>query len=233
MSSHAAFFDQLLERSNAIVSNLKTNDVIGRYIESSLATPSPFMGTGPIRLVILGQDPTIDKLESRKRITTVLSLDQKDSILYRFVNRVCIGLGFSLEENIYATNVCKNFFTEPPVRVKEPDLIGISWPNWQGLLKEELIRFPTATILTLGNPVLRVLVCHPFSQELKHYWGYVEGWKAREVRDFRYVDVQESSIGRRFFPLPHFTNANATELYREHFDGYLSFIRSNSGKEVA
>jgi uracil-DNA glycosylase len=232
MSDHAAFIDQILRRSAAVVSDLKASDVIGTYIDASLPVPRPFVGTGPIRLVVVGQDPTVEKLESRERVKTVLTLDQKDGNLYRFVERICTGLGLSLEQHLYATNVCKNFFTELPERVYEPDLIGISWLKWRALLAEELDRFPGATVVTLGKPILKVLVCQPLSQDLKHYWGHVEGWKTEGIGGFRYVDVEGSSLRRQFFPLPHITNTRTTELYRTHFDGYLTFIRANTGKEV-
>jgi hypothetical protein len=233
MSNHAAFIDQLLRRSAAVVCDLKASSVIGKYIDAALPIPRPFVGAGPIGLVVVGQDPTVEKLESRERVSTVLTLDQMGSNLYRFVERISTGLGFLLEQHVYATNVCKNFFTERPERVEEPDLIGISWLKWQGLLADELARFPNATVVTLGEPVLRVLVRKPLPQDLRHYWGHVEGWKAKGIGGFRYVDVAGSSFGRRFFPLPHNTTAQTIELYQTHFDGYLSFVRSNIGTEVA
>ena len=142
MSDNAAFIDQLLHRSAAVVSDLKASDVVGAYIDASHPIPRPFVGIGPIRLVVVGQDPTVERLESRQQVKTVLTLDQKNGNLYRFVERICAGLGLSLEQDVYATNVCKNFFTELPERVKEPDLIAISWLKWRALLADELARFP-------------------------------------------------------------------------------------------
>ena len=233
MSDHSKFVDDLMERSVAVVEGLRADEVIGRFIDDSLPLPGPFVGTGPIRLVILGQDPTVELLESRKRVSTVLMLNEKGRNLYPFVERICRGLGVSLEENLYATNICKNFFTEPPERVTEPDLIGLSWAKWRGLLDEELAQFPDAAIVTLGNPILRVLVKPPSSQDLKHYWGHTEEWKAKGRCEFRHVEPTSSSFGRQFFPFPHITNTKATALYRQHFDEYLAFTRSTITKEAS
>ena len=75
-------------------------------------------GHGGIQLVVLGQDPTVKNAEARGRITTVLNLDKPGS-LRSYLQRVCAGLGARLDENVYATNVIKNFFTMPPTTVKE------------------------------------------------------------------------------------------------------------------
>ena len=44
MNDHAAFVDQLLHRSAAVVSDLKASDLIGKYIDASLPVPRPFVG---------------------------------------------------------------------------------------------------------------------------------------------------------------------------------------------
>ena len=232
MSDPVDFDKFYAERCREILAELKSDEVVGVYIDDSLPVPKAFRGSGPIRLVILGQDPTVEELESRRRVETVLTLDRPGSNLYRFVERVCEGLRLKVDLNVYATNVCKNFFTEPPVGVKAHDLIARTWPKWRDLLLAELDRFPDATIITLGKPILGVLVQPPAPQDLKHYWGYVEGWKSAGRAAFRSVEANESTIGRRFFPLPHVTNSASTALYRTYFDEYLSFIRSAAMKEA-
>lgn len=231
MSDPADFDESDNERCRMILAELKSDEVVGEYIDDGLPIPKPFQGSGPIRLVVLGQDPTVKEVKSRSRIKMVLTLDQKGSNLYQFAERICKGLQLEVDQNVYATNVCKNFFTVPPVSANARDLIGRSWPRWRDLLLAELSRFPDATIITLGKPVLGVLVETPASQDVKHYWGYVKGWKAIGRTAFRCVKANESTIGRRIFPLPHVTNARLTGLYSKYFDEYLSFIRSSDMKE--
>ena len=106
------------------------------------------------------------------------------------------------------------------------------WPKWRDFLVAELERFPNTTIITLGKPLLGVLVEPPASQDVKNYWGHVEGWKTAGRAEFHCVEANESTIGRRFFPLPHVTNAASTDLYKTYFDEYLSFIRSTASKDA-
>ena len=227
MSDQFQFTENLMKQSRDVVEVLKADAVIGNYIDDTLPVPRPFVGTGDIRLVIFGQDPTVDEMSTRLKITTVLMLDQKGSNLHRFLAGICTGLGISLDENVYATNVCKNFFTAPPKNVTATDLIGLSWPNWRPLLVEELARFPMAAILTLGKPILQVLVRDPAVKDLKHYWGHVGSKAVKEHGEYRLVEIQHSTLGRPFFPFPHITNIRATELYRTHRDNYLSFVRKS------
>lgn len=224
MSDHSHFIEHLLLRSRDVVEMLKADAVIGKYIDDTLSVPRPFVGTGDIRLVILGQDPTVEDMTTRQEITTVLMLDQKGSNLYQFLTGICTELGISLDENVYATNVCKNFFTAPPMKV-EAKLIGLSWPKWRPLLIEELARFPKAAIITLGKPILEVLVIDPAVKDLKHYWGHVGHNAVAGHGEYQLVEVQHSTLGRPFFPLPHITSFRTKPLYRTHRDNYLSFVR--------
>lgn len=233
MSDHSQFIENLMTQSLDVVKVLKADAVIGKYIDYSLRLPRPFVGTGEIRLVILGQDPTVEGMNTRQAINTVLMLDQKGSNLHQFLTSICTELGISLDENVYATNICKNFFTEPPNNVTTTDLISLSWSNWRPLLVEELARFPDAKIVTLGNPVLKVLVKEPKEQDLKRYWGHKNNWKKSGRNQFRCVDEQHSTVGRQFFPLPHIETVKELELYSTHFVEYLSFVATGVSKDVA
>mgnify|MGYP002623093854 CR=1 FL=1 len=232
MSHPHNFVDDVMRRCSLVVSRLKSDPVIGSYVDPSLDVPRPFHGSGDIQLILLGQDPTVEDAETRRRITTVLMLDEETSNLRRFVCTICKGLGLSLDANVYATNVCKNFFTSPPESISDPDLIVASWEFWQDCLRRELDRFPEASVVTLGSQVLKILVTDGCRIDLKHYWGHVRGWKTKGRGPFQFVEGEQSTNRRRFFPLPHITNSTATELYREHFDDYLTFIRSTE-RQVA
>jgi uracil-DNA glycosylase len=225
MSDHSQFIENLITQSLDVVKVLKADTMIGKYIDDTLPIPRPFVGTGEIRLVILGQDPTVKAVTTRKKIATVLMLDQTESNLRKFLTGICTCLEILLDENVYATNVSKNFFTAPPKKLTT-DVIGLSWPKWRPLLVEELARFPNAAILTLGKPILQVLVRDPAVKDLKHYWGYVGSKAKKEHGEYRLVEVQHSTVDRPFFPFPHITNISTTELYRTHRDNYLSFVRN-------
>src|SRR5947209_5066918 len=105
MSDPADFDTFYTDHCREILAELKADDVLGEYIDDELSIPKTFQGSGPIRLVVLGQDPTVQEIESRRRIKTVLTLDQSGSNLYKFVERICKGLQLKVDQNVYATNV--------------------------------------------------------------------------------------------------------------------------------
>ena len=133
---------------------------IGKYIDTSLPLPTPFVGSGEIRLVIVGQDPTIQNAAKRTKIKTVLNLDKPNS-LRKFIERLCSDLGLHLDEHVYATNAAKGFFTQPPTAIKKDDRFDVlaeSRSVWGPILRDELKRFPGAAVISLGEPVLEAVL---------------------------------------------------------------------------
>ncbi len=225
MTVPPAMIDDLMRRSEAVVRSLTGDPVVVGYVEGDRPLPRPFVGTGEIKLVILGQDPTVEQDESRDLVTTVLNLDRGGSLRTFLNGKVCKGLGLKLEENVYATNVCKNFFTESPKRVKEPNLIAATACHWLPLLNMELGWFPRATVISLGEPVLSALVESGFTQDVKAYWGYRPDWQTAGFDPFRAVEAGEASMGRPFFPFIH-QWSQTQPFYSTRMDDCLAFIRS-------
>lgn len=93
-------------------------------------------------MIILGQDPTVQDPEYRKKIKVVLLLNQPGG-LRRYLGKVCDALDIDLDENIYATNLLKNFFTIPPdkMRKQDPQFFQKAAGYWIPLLKEEIEEF--------------------------------------------------------------------------------------------
>ena len=119
------------------------------------------MGTDDIRkvrLVVIGQDPTVKNEASRETIETVLNLDKPRGSLYKYISLICEGLGLDLCRHVYATNYAKNFFIRPPTQIVECNLLHESSQYWLPLLKEELSLFPSRPIVTLGEPLLKALL---------------------------------------------------------------------------
>jgi uracil-DNA glycosylase len=225
MTVTPSMIDDLMRRSEAVVRTLAGDPAVGGYINAGRPLPRPFMGTGEVKLVILGQDPTVERKESRESVTTVLNLDRGSSLRTFLHGTVCKGLGLKLEENVYATNVCKNFFTASPKDVNEPNLIAVSAPHWLPLLRHELAWFPKATVISLGEPVLSALVSDGFSQDVKAYWGYRHDWQPAGFESFRMVEVGEASIERPFFPFIH-QWSQTQKFYTARIGECLAFIRS-------
>lgn len=94
---------------------------LSRYVDNKRPIPKVFQGSGDIKLIILGQDPTVKDIASRDKIETVLNLD-KSGNLRNYLSKICNHLGVSLDENVYATNYLKNFFIKPPTQIKDIDI---------------------------------------------------------------------------------------------------------------
>ena len=127
----------ILERVDHIFEQLKQDIRLGRYVDGTLPVPKPYRGSGAIRLIVLGQDPTVKNPQGRKAIKTVLNLDINRSIR-AYLACVCDGLGIQIAENVYATNLYKNFFIRPPTQITEIDVFQEFRDAWLPLLKSEL-----------------------------------------------------------------------------------------------
>ena len=67
----------IIEQQTAIViEQIKANPQLNQFVNSVLPTPKAFRGSGEIKLVILGQDPTVKNQKSLAKIKTVLNLDK-------------------------------------------------------------------------------------------------------------------------------------------------------------
>ena len=208
------------------VINILTNSEISAYIDTSLTPPDPFRGKGKIRLIVLGQDPTVQNPKYRKEIKITLLLNQPGG-LRTYLEKVCTALDIDLDENIYATNLLKNFFTVPPdsLRKNDPQFFRKAADHWIPLLKEEEIEeFENVPILPLGEPVLNCLTKSPNRILIRNYWGY-EG-PGRYGQNFDYIKPTENIISRVVFPFPHITGLRH-KFYKQQMSGYLAFMKEH------
>ena len=165
---------EVARRSAEVFRNIMANSNLRQYVATD-RIPSVFMESSDTRniwLVIVGQDPTVKRKSSREEIGTVLNLDKQSGSLYKYIRKICEELGLELSQHVYATNFAKNFFLKPPTQIKECDLLGKFSPHWLPLLREELALFPGRPILTLGEPLLRVLLHDRHKALVRKYWGY-------------------------------------------------------------
>lgn len=195
------------------------NPIAGGYV-------SPFVGKKDIRLIILGQDPTVTKVEERDNVKMTLNLDREKGVLWRHVNKACHGLGLEVD-NIYATNVFKYFYTYKPTKnaATQRVLQEHAQSNIE-LLKEELEVYPNLPIITLGEPILKLLT-YP-ENKVQYYWDYDEAEKVSHGH-FSHVAPNDNKLGRDIFPFVH---ANyymmRNRLYKDNFDGYLEYVKKET-----
>ena len=210
-----------------VIEKLAKSDIYP-YIDTSLTPPIPFRGRGQIRLIVLGQDPTVQNPDYRRRIKVTLLLNQQGG-LRTYLTKVCKALDIDLDENIYATNLLKNFFTIPPdsLRKQNPQLIQKAADYWIPLLKEEIEEFKNIPILPLGEPALNCLTKGPECVLIRNYWGY-EG-PAKYGLNFSYIKPTENVLSRIIFPFPHLPGLSH-KIYRQQMGGYLAFMKKHINK---
>jgi len=210
-------------RAKAVLDEVLEYADLAHLVDSTLGIPEPFRGQGEIRLIVLGQDPTVKNPHSRRRIKTVLNLDTSGS-LRAYLSRICEGLRLNLDQHVYATNHLKNFFVEPPTQIEEIDVFEVFGPIWLPLLQQELASFPEAPVITLGQPLLGALVCGDASPLVRDYWGYTPGWKSGDTGPFRHLAPRENLLQRTVFPFPHQPSIRK-QFYRDRLADYTAFVR--------
>lgn len=226
----SAWIEQIISRSDEARVQSAQHPIAGQFVDLALPIPKPFMGMGEIKLVVIGQDPTIKHEASRQRITTVLNLNTRGS-LTRYLTTICEMLDFDLTTNVYATNVCKCFFNAPPTAIRKVhgvDVLAETAIVWLPLLCEELAQFPQATVISLGEPALNLLVRDGGSRLMKDYWGFTKAWRDGEKGMLSGIPPQYSAVGRWIFPFPHQPSISK-QFYRERLSRYTAFVRAAVG----
>lgn len=227
------FIESIIEDAQAVQQRLIGDSRFDGLIDNRMTIPRPFIGVGPIRLVIIGQDPTVQRETSRASISTVLNLN-RGGALRSFLETLCGALGIDLDTNVYATNFAKGFFTDPPTTILKQtgrDVLVETVPAWLPLLRQELGGFPEAVVISLGQPVLKALIKPEHPQNMRHYWGYQPHWKTKGAKPCMLLDADHSTIARRFFPFVHQPTMRGAraEFYRWRWADYTAFIKAQSG----
>jgi uracil-DNA glycosylase len=218
---------EVARKSAETLRQIKTDPSLSHYIPTDFI-PSIFMeakDSRNIQLVLLGQDPTVKKPGSRSKVTAVLNLDKLSGSLYKYVSNICSGLGLELSQHVYATNFVKNFSIKPPAQIKECDILDKLGQYWLPLLKEELRLFPGCPVLTLGEPLLELLLKDKHKAFVHRYWDYKPNWKQNRPASFSSVAPEENKLGRRLFPFPHQPSLRK-EFYRATLEPYLNYVKS-------
>jgi uracil-DNA glycosylase len=202
-----------------IISQLKNYEE--NPISKELGFVPPYNEAGKdIKLIIIGQDPTIKNEKQRSEIKFTLNLD-KSGAIRKYVEDICEGLNISLS-NVYATNLFKYFYTIPPAQtfdVMEKHLE----PNLT-LLKKELAGFANCPIITLGEPVLKLLVGN--NAKVREYWGY-DKKTGKTNGKFKYVSANDNKLNRIIFPFCHQPSIRK-DFYKNALSQYVDFVKGTT-----
>ncbi len=212
---------QVADLVRQVYSILLSKPNLRPYIDTIHEIPDTYRGEGQIKLVIIGQDPTVKNKASRKNIATVLNLD-KPGKLQRYVFKVCSLLNVDPVSEIYATNLIKNFFEEPPADNR--DILSKFAHHWLPVLTEEIKPFKKAPVITLGDTVLNLLFTNEKRNLVRNYWGYHEEWKKGVTIPFTHCDAAENILAREIFPFPHQPSI-VKDFYSTRMERYAQYMK--------
>lgn len=193
------------------------------FVDTKHDIPRVFRGTGNIRLIVIGQDPTIINKASRKNITSVLGLD-KPGKMQRYLYRICEGLGIDPLKELYATNLFKNFFEDPPDH--DSDVLKKFFDLWFPVLQVEAAQFPKTPIVVLGDHVLNFIAGDGDIRYVRNYWGYHEQWRKGMTEPFKHILPEENLLKENIYPFPRVSSI-IKEFYFQRFENYINYIKSS------
>ena len=215
------------QKAQVITAKLVSDPEVGRFVDTALPIPDVYHGGGQIKLIFLGQDPTVKNPTSRGKITMVLNLNRRGG-LWNYLVKICKGLQLDLRQHVYATNYFKNFFVMPPTQITEVNVLERSSRLWLPFLLDELTPFAGAPVIALGQPLLSVLINKEVAPLVRDYWGYTSCWKSGEALPFRYLQPDENHLHRRVFPFPHQPSIRK-EFYKQRMADYITFVGQTMG----
>ena len=177
-----------------------------------------------VRLFIVGQDPTIRNKSERSKIRCTLNLD-KPGPLKKYIDFILAELSFSSNQ-FYATNLYKYFYSEPPAETI--DVLKQHFPQNIKLIRKELDLFPNAIVITLGEPLLNLIVHEnrESNNRMTHYWDYDFQEKITNG-NFRFLSKKDNYLNRDVFPLPHQPSISKA-FYKMTIKRYLDFVKQNA-----
>ena len=218
--------NKILQKATSIRDMLKKSlDDKDNPIDTDLNPITPYVGKDRIKVVIIGQDPTIRNPKRRANISCTLNLDKQGSLLRYIKEDLCDGLGISID-NVYATNIFKYFYTTPPAGYLSI-LSKHLRPNLE-LIKEEINDFPDVPIITLGEPVLALLAHDKVHKKVRFHWDYNTKTKVSN-HHLKFCPPGKNKLTRIIFPFPHQPSLRKA-FYRTMLSDYIAFMRNQINK---
>lgn len=205
--------EQILIKAQKIRRQILADSVLANDIDNDLEIiPAPFKGKHEIKIIIIGQDPTVRDKKTRPSINTVLMLNNPNSNLFQYINTMTLKLNLTLD-NIYATNFYKCFFSFPPA--DDERIFTRHFRYWFDLLMEEINTFPDAGIITLGEQVLKQLI-HTGNNQVNYFWDYLGN--IQSGGKYKPVEANCNLLNRKIYPLPHIKPFSQNDFCKPYYD---------------
>ena len=221
MNNH---FNQVAENMEIIRNLMLQDSTLKKDIDFSFDFIPPFSNavkTSNIKLIFIGQDPTVRNPKARGKINFTLNLDKENS-LKKYIREVCNILEIDIEKEVYATNLYKCFFKIPPA--DDQTILTRQFKPWMDFLINELTVFENPFVITLGEPLINQLI-HSNSKQVKYYWDYIG--QTKSGKNFKFNEPNENYLQKRIYPIAHQPNWNRNEFYKTYLTDYLDFLNRN------
>jgi uracil-DNA glycosylase len=211
------------DKIRQVYSIILSKPLLRVHVDTKHGIPAVHRGSGKIKLIIIGQDPTVKNKASRKNITSVLGLNRPGK-MQRYVFGICERLNVDPLNELYATNLFKNFFEEPPDH--DSDVLHKFYQFWFPVLEEELSRYRNIPVITLGDKVIQFISKENPDNLVRNYWGYTEDWHLGGCNLLKHIPPDENLLGKPVFPFPRQPSI-IKEFYASRLDRYIDYIRQN------
>ncbi len=218
---------QIVKGLKATKKMLSKDDVLKNDIDFNYDFIPPFSKaekTRDVKLIFIGQDPTVRNQKSRENIKVTLNLDKENS-LKTYLKTVCDILQVDIEKEVYATNLYKCFFKIPPA--DDQTILTRHFKIWMDLLIHELSIFENAIFITLGEPLIKQLI-HSNSKKVNYYWDYIG--QTKSGMNFKCNEPYENYLQKRIYPIAHQPTWNQNEFYKTYLNDYLRYLKRNENK---
>lgn len=123
-------------------------------------------------------------------------------------------------------NLFKYFYSTPPVETMQ--VLASHLPENLAIVLDEISLFPQARIITLGEPLLRLIAkgSNGTPGRMTYYWDYDAESRCSGLA-FRYLAASDNHLERKVFPLPHQPSLRKA-FYRNTLQKYLEFIKQDA-----
>lgn len=189
--------------------------------EISLRVGPYFKQGDGLKVMLIGQDPTIHK--KPERVSEVLMLNEPNSQLSRWLKNLFGSENFN-SLNLYATNLVKCSFPQPPSRTIEGALKFLQpyFQNCRDYLSAEVMSFQPDFVLALGEAAHKL-----FISILDNYADIPGSMQA--AFNGQFIKARLQGFEFDYSPCLHIQSFRVAETYgesvKEFKQGLLSYFR--------
>lgn len=192
---------------------------------------SPFYKQeGQIKVMLIGQDPTIRRTDTQVKSVLMLTNDKVPrSNLQRWIEDEVFGNSDYPKIQLYATNLVKCRFAEQPSNSKEGayHFLELCFDNCVRYLREEIKSFRPSLVISLGETAHKL-----FCKELYP----PENFSCKMNQDFSQiipVKLKDTDIFFDYMPCLHITTFRVAKTYSNKINSFRNNLscKINSYKE--